>query len=204
MYITARDILVMMKIAARYLVRLENAEHLPVARYSDTRSSFVGMLLPLGCTVNSTRISSVAIEVDFLSSSAADAGKGLRRLEKEGKVLSVTDLMLAAEPGDVRSVMAEARRLFNQERFWEVHETVEGAWRRATGEEKGVQQSIILYAAALVHYQKNEINTTLRMLKRAIDKMKWEKSRYHGFDLERMRMEAELMRESGMVHIFRL
>lgn len=203
MYFAAEAIGQTMKIAARYLVRLKNSDGLSIADYRRVRHSFREKLSPVGCTVNSTRISGVAIEIDFFSPEEKDAKRGIELLKSEGSVLSITDLMKDEELPKERA-MEEALRLFNEERFWEVHETVEGVWRKASGEEKFVQQSIILYAAALVHYQKNEVETTLRMLKRATDKMKWGESRYLGFDLERMRKEAELMRQSGKVHIFRL
>ncbi len=193
-----------MERAARYLVRLENSRHLGVDEYRKVRSYYKDRLLTLGCTVNSTRISSVAVEIDFFSKNTGNAEEGLRELTSGGKVLSVTDLMKEEPPGAKEQVMEEARGLFNEERFWEVHEKVEGLWRRATGEEKLVQQSIILYSAALVHYQKNETETTLRMLGRSLEKMRWGEERYCSFDLSRMREEARKMIASGRVTIFRL
>lgn len=193
-----------MKRIARYLVRLENSRHLTAGDYRNVRSFYGEMLSRLGCTVNSTRISSFAVEVDFFSEDGGSARAAIGRLESSGKVLSVTDLMADEAPGRKEDVLEEARELFNQERFWEVHEKVEGVWRAAAGEEKAVQQSIILYASALVHYQKNETETTLRMLRRALEKMKWGEDSYYSFDLGMMRREAESMLASGSVHIFRL
>lgn len=203
MYFTPRRIGKRMKIAARYLVRLENTGR-TVGDYLETRREFRGMLSPIGCHVNSTRISGIAVEVDFFSSGREEAAEGIEKLRAAGHVLSVTDLMSEEEAGPVEGVMQEARRLFNEERFWEVHETVEGIWRKAAGEEKKVQQSIILYASALVHYQKNETETTLRMLGRSLELMKSGGEKYHCFNLSLLRSEAERMIREGRVRIFRL
>ena len=40
---------------------------------------------------------------------------------------------------------------FNNERFWESHEALEGAWKQCTGSEKELIQGLILIAAAFVH-----------------------------------------------------
>lgn len=204
MYFTAETIVSCMKMGARYLVRLENARGLPVEDYLQTRGMFRERLRRVECNVNSARISSIAVEIDFHSADRRSAAEGIKLLEGEGKVLSITDLMAEDTPGSVEEVMEEAKRLFNDERFWEVHEKVEGIWRRATGDEKNVQQSIILYASALVHYQKNEPEVTLRMLRRSLDKMRSGSGSYHSFDLDRLRKEAEMMFARRKVHIFKL
>ena len=195
---------VCMSTFARYLVRLENSSHAAVGQYGVVRAHYRDILARHGCTINSARISSFAVEVDFFSKEAKSAEEGIKALGSEGKVLSITDLMADEIPAGKQETLEQARLLFNQERFWEVHEKVEGVWRAAAGEEKAVQQSIILYASALVHYQKNETETTLRMLRRALERMKWAKDNYYSFDLAMMRREAESMLASGRVHIFRL
>ena len=40
--------------------------------------------------------------------------------------------------------------------FGECHEALEGAWKQSIGDEKELIQGLILVAAALVHYQKDE------------------------------------------------
>ena len=46
---------------------------------------------------------------------------------------------------------------FNNERFWESHEALEGAWIQCQDDEKELIQGIILVAAAFVHYLNYEI-----------------------------------------------
>ncbi len=204
MYFTPEVMNRTMKTGARRLVRLENADGYGVSDYRAVKEDYRNLLSRSGCRVNSTRISNVAVEVDFFAPGEAEADEARSVLAGRGRILSTTDLMREEPPGSTAQVMEEARKLFNEERFWEVHEKVEGIWRVSSGEEKEVQQSIILYASALVHHQKDEKETTLRMLGRALDKMKGRGSSYYCFDLDRMREEAEGMRRRGSVSIFRL
>ncbi len=193
-----------MKMGARYLVRVENSRKLPITDYSRVRQSYGRMLADFGCRLNSSRISSVAVELDFFAPDRRKAEEMVELLRSQVRVLSTSDLLANEAVEGKEKTLEEAKRLFNEERFWEVHEKVEGIWRTASGEEKQVQQSIILYAGALVHYQKNEMETTLRMLKRSLEKMKWSADSYFCFDLSRMRREAEGMIGRGSVSVFRL
>ena len=94
--------------------------------------------------------------------------------------------------------------LFNEERFWEVHEVVEGEWKKAEGEEKEILQGIILYAAAYVHHQKNEKETALRMLRRAVEKLGVSSDIYFCFDLGKMREMERTIAAKKNIEIFRL
>jgi hypothetical protein len=178
----------------RYLVRVENSGHTP-SQYRELRTQFRSRLLAYGCRLNSSRISSHAIELDFFAPSRAEAEAAISSLERVINV-SVLD---REKNGSAQEIMQEALQLFNQERFWEVHETVESLWKKAQGEEKRALQSIILFASALVHYQKNEEDVALRMIKRAYDMMP--EGTLYCFDLSFLRREAEAMLRNGHIHI---
>ena len=45
---------------------------------------------------------------------------------------------------------------FNNERFWESHEALEGVWKKCDGKEKELVQGLILVAVAFAHSQKND------------------------------------------------
>ncbi|MBX8635780.1 MAG: hypothetical protein KIY09_05020 [Thermoplasmata archaeon] len=65
----------------------------------------------------------------------------------------------------------------------------------------GSHKRIILYAAAFVHHQKNERETTIAMLKRAVGKMNWPQDTYYCFDLQLMKRKADEMIESGLIEV---
>jgi len=67
--------------------------------------------------------------------------------------------------------LEEGIQLFNEERFWESHEALEQAWHIAKGVERDAIQSVILTAAAFVHYQKGEEEICLSIMKRARAKL---------------------------------
>jgi hypothetical protein len=189
----------------RYLVRIANSDSVPVSQYPKVRERIRSALEVLGCTLNSSRISTSAIEIDFFAPGDEEGEKAVRLLSRIDRVLTMSVLSDQVEDtGSIDKTLELARRLFNEERFWEVHEVVEGIWRRAAGSEKNVQQGIILYAAAFVHHQKNERDTTVRMLKRAVGKMIWPQDSYHCFDLQLMKKMAVAMIESGKIEPFKL
>lgn len=55
---------------------------------------------------------------------------------------------------DLRSVVEEWRRLFNEQRFYEAHEVAEERWRRSTEPEKTFLKGLIHAAVSLCHLQR--------------------------------------------------
>lgn len=78
-----------------------------------------------------------------------------------------------------------ARELFNEERYWECHEVLEGVWKNSKNDEKYTIQGIILIAAAFVHIQKEEIEIACNIFKRAIPKLRLDK--YKGIEVVKLR-----------------
>ena len=76
--------------------------------------------------------------------------------------------------------------MFNQERFWEAHEVLEEIWHPAKGVDRDVIQGLILTAAALVHYQKNEKAVCLSILARALPKL-GKIDNFKGLDTKRLK-----------------
>jgi len=101
-------------------------------------------------------------------------------------------------------VVEEARSYFNAERFWESHETLEGLWRNTGGEEKELQQGLILVAAAFVHLQKDETEVALSILRRALPKLGRSERTYLGVDIEAVRKHVKDIIDSGRPEIFRI
>ncbi len=94
------------------------------------------------------------------------------------------------------------REYFNYERFWECHEILEGVWKKTYEGEKDLIQGIILIAAAFVHYQKNEDDICLSILKRAIEKFGNSSGKYYNIDVDVLQNKVSEIINSGMISIF--
>ena len=79
---------------------------------------------------------------------------------------------------------------FNNERFWECHEALEGAWKQCTGDEKELSQGLILVAAALVHYQKDENTICLSVLGRALKKLHSKSGEYYKINVDMVKQKT--------------
>ena len=93
---------------------------------------------------------------------------------------------------------------FNNERFWESHESFEGVWKKCFGREKEIVQGIILFAVAFAHAQKNDLGIGVGMLKRVLEKLGTSPSQYHSIDVDRMRSKAIDMQRTGSLAIFEI
>ena len=99
--------------------------------------------------------------------------------------------------------MREGVELFNEERFWESHEVLEQIWRFSKGTERDAIQSVILTAAAFVHYQKNEPDICLSVLKRARAKIP-DEHRTELLSLNNLREKIDSILHSGHIRLFKL
>ncbi len=91
---------------------------------------------------------------------------------------------------------------FNEERFWEAHEVLEGVWKKCYEGEKDLVQGIILIAAALVHYQKAENTICLSVLGRAMEKLANSTGMYHDINVDMIRKNVDEIRRSGQISLF--
>lgn len=91
---------------------------------------------------------------------------------------------------------------FNYERFWECHEVLENAWKKSEGKEKELIQGIILVAAALVHYQKNENDICLSIFRRALEKIGDAKGKYNKIDVDALRNQVSSMLQTEILETF--
>lgn len=80
-----------------------------------------------------------------------------------------------------------AKSLFNDERYWECHEVLEGVWKKESGNEKSLLQGIILTCAAFVHSQKDEDDICVSILGRAMEKLQNANRIYYGIDMEQFK-----------------
>lgn len=145
-----------------------------------------------------------ALELDVFTPSKADFELFVSAVKPIAEVEFTKDLNLAplhkAEP----RLLEEARRLFNDERYWECHEVLEGVWRAKQGVEKSLLQGIILVCAAFVHHQKGEEAVALGVMARAVKQLEYPEPEYGGFDVSDMKREVKEIIQSREFWNFRV
>jgi hypothetical protein len=97
-----------------------------------------------------------------------------------------------------------AKKFFNEEKYWITHEVLEGVWKKAYGDEKDLLNGLILVAAALVHYQKNEKDIALSIMRRALKKLAAANEKYFGIDVVSIKSQVSEMVKSSIIENFRI
>ena len=87
-------------------------------------------------------------------------------------------------------------------RFWECHEILEGVWKNCDGNEKFLVQGLILVAAGLVHYQKDEDAICISIFTRALEKLGNSSGEYHDIDIDKIKHTVTEMINSKDVSSF--
>jgi len=173
----------------RYLVRLANSQGYTPTDVKMLQAK-IRELLGSADKIGNLRISTSTIEFDlFAEQTDLNRSKSLL----EAKISKVVTLRFIESRGSTRGkeeTLREGIDLFNQERFWEAHEVLEEIWHPATGVERDIIQGLILTAAALVHYQKNEKAVCISILGRAREKL-GTLDNFKGLDIKRLRAGIE-------------
>jgi hypothetical protein len=152
----------------RFLVRLKNIRGFTPKDSKVLTMTVYDAVRIMGADVGNLRVSPAAVEFDILTPSKEVMERSVTRLvERVGPALTVRELDLPAQVSNPAQAIREGITLFNEERYWESHESLEAAWRPATGDEREILQGIILLAASLVHLQKDEHDIALSVMKRA-------------------------------------
>lgn len=84
-------------------------------------------------------------------------------------------------------------QLFNEGRFWESHEALEGPWR-ANGSD--FYRGLIIYASAFVHAQRDNPHGVVAQLEKAEAYLTPYRPRYHGLDVDRLLAHGRRCRDS--------
>src|SRR3989449_8556303 len=173
----------------RYLVRLANSQGY-TPRDVEVLQARIRELLGSADKIGNLRISTSAIEFDLFAEQT-DINRSKSLLDaKISKVVTLRPIESRASPRGDRETLREGIDLFNQERFWEAHELLEEIWHPAKGVERDTIQGLILTAAALVHYQKNEKAVCISILGRAMTKL-GTIDNFKGLDMKRLRAAIE-------------
>jgi hypothetical protein len=156
---------------ARYLLRVANQDgYTPkdVEQVAETIRKTLGSRE----SASHFRVSTEAVEFNMFARSDQELGDRKKLLTRRSfRIINLRLLDTPPKVIDKKESLAEGTQLFNEERFWECHESLEQAWHLSKGVERDAMQSIILTAAAFVHYQKGEDEICLSILKRARAKL---------------------------------
>jgi uncharacterized protein len=186
----------------RYLVRLTNDR-----AYSpkDVRALQEKIRTLLGSQekIGNLRVSTSAIEFDLFEDQA-DLEQSKNELESRfSKVITLRPIENRASTRNEDETLREGVKLFNEERFWEAHEVLEEIWHPATGEDRNIIQGLILTAAALVHYQKDEASVCISILGRAFEKL-GPANDFRDLNIRRLRSEIRKIIDDKAPHLIRI
>ena len=140
--------------------------------------------------IRDVRISSYFIEMDvsiYNTEEISVSPKITAKLNSVGSLLLCDDLSESKFCLTKGCMIAHAIYLFNMERFWKSHEVLEGIWKASAGSEKRILNGIILIDAAFVHYQKNEFDVFISILKRSIEKLQENLGMFYNLNLDEIK-----------------
>jgi len=188
---------------ARYLLRVANKDGYSPREVERVAGS-IRNILGSRESASHFRVSTDALEFNMFAGDEKELDDRKRLLTQSlFKIINLKLLDTTPKVVDKEEALAEGIQLFNEERFWECHEALEQAWHVSKGGERDAIQSIILTAAAFVHYQKGEDEICLSILKRAKTKIGSAKT-YDKIDLERVESNIEEILDSEKIRLFKL
>ena len=186
----------------RYLVRLANSQGYS-PRDVKVLQAKIRELLGSTDKIGNLRISTSAIEFDLFAEQT-DLNRSKSLLEtKISEVVTLRPIDSRVSGRGEEETLREGIDLFNQERFWEAHEALEEIWHPAKGVERDIIQGLILTAAALVHYQKNEKSVCVSILGRAREKL-GTLNHFKGLDISRLRASMEQILKDNMPKLLKI
>jgi uncharacterized protein len=144
-----------------------------------------------------------ALELDIFSPTRADFDLFITAVEPLAEFEFAKDLSTVPAYKLEDELFAEARELFNTERYWECHEVLESVWRTKQGDDKRLLQGIILVCAGFVHHQKGEAKVALGVFRRSVPLLDYQGD-YGGFKVSRLRKNVEKLIQTGRVANFKL
>lgn len=177
------------------MVHLKNPGYLPkdapvLLKKADDLTS------DLEALIRDMRVSNKYLEFD-VSTPMEHLDRLVEKLEPIGKLDHARHLV--EEKIEKEKALDDAVFYFNNERFWECHEVLESVWKATYEGEKDLVQGIILVAAALVHYQKDENKICISILGRAMEKLSAATGNYHGIDIDAFKNKVSVMIRTELV-----
>lgn len=184
----------------RYMIHLKNTKFLPKDASSLLRKSR-DLTKGMSVTIRDSRVSSRYVEFD-VSINQDELDKFIGFLEPIGSLDHAKHVV--EESIDKEDAIDDGIFYFNTERFWECHEVLEGVWNKCYEGEKDLVQGIILVAAALVHYQKNENDICISIFERALKKLANTSGMYHKINVDDLRDNVQKMLVTRKISTFEI
>ena len=184
----------------RYMIHLQNNVYLPM-HSSDLVHRARELCSDMHASIRVARVASKFLEFD-VSINPSDLDLLIEKLSPIGKLDNtrhVVEEKIQKEEG-----LKDGIFYFNNERFWESHESLEGVWKKCYGKEKELVQGIILLAVAFAHRQKNESRIGIGMLGRALEKLGDSPAVYGNIDVDRIRNKIKEMQTTKELAIFEI
>jgi predicted metal-dependent hydrolase len=182
----------------RFMLHLKNSKYLPkdaTTILHDSRDLIYGIT----AVIRDCRVSSKFVELD-ISVHKNNLELLVEKLSSIGK--TDNSRLIIEEEIEKEQLVKDGVSYFNNERFWECHEALEGAWKQSNGEEKELIQGLILVAAALVHYQKAEDDICLSVLGRALEKLHDKSGQYYRINVDDVKQKVIEMLDKKEIFTF--
>jgi hypothetical protein len=182
----------------RFMVHLKNSGYVP----TDAKTLLAKadqLTSEMDVIVRDMRVSTKYLEFD-VSVKKEELDEVVKKFQTLGSLNDARHVV--EEKIEKEEALQRAKQYFNDEKYWECHEVLEGVWKKTHEGEKDLVQGIILVAAALVHYQKNENDICLSIMKRAMEKLSSSTGVYHEIDMDKFRKTTEKIISSGNIMPF--
>jgi len=183
----------------RYMLHLQNR-----APYSPKEANVLLQkareLVEPEVSIRDARVSKKYIEFDISIAEDKEIGPTVERLQVIAPLASydeITERHMEKDEAIMRAV-----QLFNDERYWEAHESLEYVWKKAAGIEKEILNGIILVAAAFVHHEKDELDICVSILHRAKRKLEQTSDEYYGINIAKVVEVISDIIKTGQIHRF--
>ena len=184
---------------ARYMLHLKNSSELNRKMAKDILRKSRIIASGMNLTLRDCRVSKKYVEFDT-TISESDFDELVEKLSSIGPLDHAKHVI--EEIVEKEKAISEGVDYFNNERFWECHEILEGVWKNCNGDEKFLVQGLILVAAGLVHYQKDEDSICISIFNRALEKLESSNGNYHNIDIDKIKKIVNEMINSKDVSSF--
>ena len=183
----------------RYMLHLKNSSNLNRKMAKDILRESRRLASGMDLILRDCRISKKYVELDT-SIPQPNLEQLIEKLSPIGPLDHAKHVV--EEIVEKEQAISDGISYFNNERFWECHEILEGVWKNCIGDEKFLVQGLILVAAGLVHYQKDEDEICISIFNRALSKLENSNGQYHNIDIDKMKNTVTEMINSKDVSSF--
>jgi len=183
----------------RYMLHLKNSSDLNRKMAKDILRQSRRLASGMDLILRDCRISKKYVELDT-SVPESNLDELIDKLSSIGPIDHAKHVV--EEIFEKEDAISEGISYFNNERFWECHEILEGVWKNCDGDEKFLVQGLILVAAGLVHYQKDEDEICISIFNRALTKLENASGQYHDIDIDKIKKTVSEMISSKDVSSF--